>query len=106
MSNLPPLTDHMFWFNLGVQCNTTKSLSRIASDLGVDVDELVAWIEAYREPTAPKQPSDAKYGAPIGNVHNGGGAEWSLPKNAQRFAAWRKQQAGAAEARRLLEASL
>lgn len=97
--NLPPLTDHIFWANIRIQCNTTKSLAQIAAGLGVDVAELVAWIEAYREPTAPKQPLNAKYGPPIGQPKRIGNP-WSPAEAVRRQSAWERAHAGAAEARK------
>lgn len=101
MSNLPPITDHAFMRMLRDQCNTPKPMSRIASELGVDVDALCEWIMAYKEPR--QQQYQNKGAGPILADHAGDPDPWSLPANAKRFAAWRKAQAGAAETRRMLE---
>lgn len=96
--NLPPLTDHAFWRMLRVQCNTNKPMSRIAADLGVDIDDLCAWMMAYTEKVpVKKKPYVNRDSQPAAHEH------YTLSKSAQRFAAWRKQQAGAAETRRMLE---
>lgn len=98
--NLPPLDDHAFWRMLRVQCNTTKPMSRIAAELGVDPDDLCAWIMAYTEKTpAKKKEYVNRDSQPAALEH------YTLSRSAQRFAAWRKAQAGAAETRRMLEHS-
>ena len=98
--NLPPLTDHAFWRMLRVQCNTTKPMSRIAAELGVDVDDLCAWIMAYREPRKAKE-YQAKYGPPIGAPKRPGNS-WTPAAQSLRHNAWQRQHDGAAAARKAI----
>lgn len=98
MSNLPPLNDHAFWRNLRVQCNCDKPMSRIASELGVDVDELCAWIMAYKAPK--NKPYVNRESVPTFAPVSRQGDQ---TEDVKRFAAWRKAQKGAAETRLMLE---
>lgn len=96
--NLPPLSDAAFWRNLRVQSNTTKPMSQIASELGVDLDDLCAWIMAYTaKPQKRKEYVNRDSQPSVQHEH------YTTSQSAKRFAAWRKAQAGAAETRRLLE---
>jgi hypothetical protein len=99
--NLPPLSDHAFWRNLRVQTNTTKPMSQIASELGVDLDDLCAWIMAYTEKTPKKQKEYVNRDSEPVNENS----QYPASQSAQRFAAWRKAQEGAASTRRMLALS-
>lgn len=99
-NNLPPLTDHAFWRNLRVQCNTDKPMSRIAAELGVDVDDLCRWIMAYKAPKQSK-PYVNRQSPPLGFT-TPERSHWSSPQSAQRFANWRKARDGAAAARKAM----
>jgi hypothetical protein len=100
---LPPLTDHAFMRMLRIQCNTTKPMTRIAAELGVDVDDLCAWIMAYKEPRKAR-PYENKGAGPIGEPKRPGNS-WSPAAQARRQAAWLRQRDGAAATRRMLEAA-
>lgn len=96
--NLPPLSDHAFMRLLRVQVHTTKPMSQIASELGVDLDDLMAWVMAYKD---PKKAIYLNKGAdPIGKTQRAGGNGWSLAEQSRRQSAWERQRAGAAEARK------
>lgn len=93
--NLPPLTDHAFWRMLRVQCNTTKPMSRIAAELGVDVDDLCAWIMAYTEKPAHKPKEyQSKVAEAIGDPKRPGSG-WSPAAQVRRQTAWQRQRDGA-----------
>lgn len=98
--NLPPINDHAFWRMLRVQCNTDKPLSRIAAELGVDPDDLCAWIMAYRSPHAPKQYQN-KGAGPIGQPRRAG-SPWTPAEHVRRQTAWERSRDGAAEARKAI----
>lgn len=103
--NLPPLTDHAFMRALRLQCNTTKPMSRIAAELGVDVDALCAWIMAYTaKPKAKAKPYVNRQSPAIEYSHVDKD-RYGASRTAQRFAAWRKQQEGARATRLMLEAA-
>lgn len=92
--NLPPINDHAFMRLIRVQVHTTKPLAQIASELGVDVHDLMQWIEDYRE---PKRTTYQNKGAgPIGKVKRGGGNGWSLAEQSRRQTAWERSHEGAA----------
>jgi len=92
--NLPEITDHAFMRMLREQCATTKPMSRIALELGVDVDDLCAWIMEYREPHKPKAYLH-RDGPPITYGDKTVTSHYSMSKAGQRFANWRKAQEGA-----------
>lgn len=96
--NLPPLSDHAFMRLLRVQVHTTKPMSQIASELGVDLDDLMLWIMDYKDPK--KTAYQNKGAAPIGRTQRAGGNGWSLAEQSRRQSAWERQHAGAAEARK------
>jgi hypothetical protein len=98
--NLPPLSDAAFWRNLRTQTNTTKPMSQIAAELGVDLDDLCAWIMAYTDKPARK-PKEYINRDSAPAVHE----RYTTSQSAQRFAAWRKAQEGAASTRRMLALS-
>lgn len=98
--NLPPLSDAAFWRNLRVQSNTTKPMSQIAAELGVDLDDLCAWIMAYTDKPQKKKEYVNRDSEPTAKHEH-----YTTSKDAQRFAAWRKQQQGAMETRRMLALS-
>lgn len=102
--NLPPLSDAAFWRNLRVQTNTSKPMSQIASELGVDIDDLCSWIMAY---TAKPKKTKAYVNrdSPAVEFSLVDKDRFGTSKSAQRFAAWRKQQEGAKATRLLLEAA-
>lgn len=100
MTNLPPLNDHAFWRLLRVQCNCDKPMSQIASELGVDVDDLCAWIMDYKAPK--NKPYINRQSPPLAHSHVDKD-RYSAPQAAQRFANWRKAREGAAQTRRMLE---
>lgn len=101
MSNLPPITDHAFMRLVRKRCeDMSRSMAEIAEELGCTPDELCRWIMAYRQPK--NRPYISRDSIPIYHV----GSQAADPgMNARRFAAWRKAQMGAAETRRMLEAS-
>lgn len=98
-AGLPEITDHAFMRMLRLQCNTTKPMSRIAAELGVEVDALCAWIMAYTDKPAKQKAHYNRDSPPAVHEH------YTTSRSAQRFAAWRKQQQGAIETRRMLELS-
>lgn len=101
--NLPPLSDHAFMRLLRVQVHTTKPLARIALELGVDLSDLMNWIDQYKDPPKLKRDAplvNAKYGPPIGQPKRATG--WSLAEQSRRQSAWERQRAGAAEARKAM----
>ena len=66
MTNLPPLNDHAFFREVRRHCeDMSRSMSEIAADLGVDVDDLCRWIMAYKAPKAHKTVDNSKYGPAI-----------------------------------------
>lgn len=100
--NLPPLSDHAFMRLLRVQVHTTKPLERIASELGVDLGDLMNWIDQYKDPPKLKRDAplaNAKYGPPIGQPKRAS-TGWSLAEQGRRQNAWERQHAGAAQARK------
>ncbi len=103
MKNLPPITDHAFMRMLRDQCRTTKPMSRIAAELGVDVDDLCAWIMEYAPPKRQK-PYVNRQSPPLAYA-DPDRSHWSATTNAQRFMNWQKAQKGAAETIRMLEMS-
>lgn len=98
--NLPPLSDAAFWRNLRVQTNTSKPMSRIAAELGVDLDDLCAWIMCYAAKPASKKKEYVNRDSQPALLER-----YTSSQSAQRFAAWRRQQEGAAATRRMLELS-
>ena len=98
MKNLPPLDDHRFWHMLQDQCRTPKPMSRIAAELGVDIDDLCEWMMAYTSKPKSQKTYVNRLSEPAENNY------YPLSKDAQRFAAWRRAKAGAMEALRALEA--
>jgi hypothetical protein len=64
-------------------------MTQIARELGFDVDDLCAWIVAYREPRRPKAYL-RRDGPPIAALN---------PADKQRLANWQRQREAAAEAR-------
>lgn len=95
--NLPPLSDHAFMRLLRVQVHTTKPMSQIASDLGVDLDDLMLWIMEYKDPR--KKEYQNKGAGPIGEPKRPGNG-WSPAEHVRRQTAWEREQAGVAEARK------
>lgn len=78
-----------------------KPMTQIASELGVDVDDLCDFIMKYKEPRRSKyvrkaDPPIASAGKPIRN-------HWEMSEEAQRFSTWKRQREAAAEARRQLQ---
>lgn len=73
-------------------------MTTIAAELGVGVDDLCAWIMAYKEPRH-RYVDNSKGGAAIlvsdGPVRD----HWSLSESARRFEIWRKSHYGARAAR-------
>lgn len=99
MSNLPPITDHAFMREIRRHVAMPKPMSQIAADLGVDVDDLCAWIMAYREPKKHKPVDNSKYGPAIAFDGRPIRADCDLTQEAQRFKAWKRQHDGAKAAR-------
>jgi hypothetical protein len=83
-----------------VNQNPPIPMSQIAAELGVDIDELCAFIMAYKEPRQRKAFDNRSYGPPIARVTPGNVDHWSQPEQAQRFLNWRRARDGAAQARR------
>lgn len=103
--NLPPLSDHAFWRMLRLQCNTNKPMTRIAAELGVDIDDLCAWMMAYTEkPQHKAKEYQSKVAGAIG-APNRPGNSWSPAAQVRRQTAWARQREGAAATRRMLEAA-
>lgn len=99
MSNLPPITDHAFMRLVSKRCeDMSRSMAEIAAELGCSPDELCRWIMSYRQPKA--KPYFNRDSIPTFEVSKQAGSDTN---DARRFAAWRKQHAGAAETRRMLE---
>lgn len=102
MSNLPPLTDHAFARLVEKRLqNFDRSTAEIAEELGCTPDELCRWFLSYRKPKEkrallPVEPITYA-GKPLRDMDD--------YDRARRFAAWRRAQTGAAETRRMLEAS-
>lgn len=103
--NLPPISDHAFMRLLRVQVHTTKPLARIASELGVDLHDLMDWIDQYKDPPKLKRDAplaNAKYGPPIGQPKRATGG-WSRAVSARMKADWERQHNGAEEALKMME---
>lgn len=99
MSNLPPLTDHAFMRLVRKRCeDMSRSMAEIAGELGCTPDELCRWIMAYREPRKDKPLPVVEPITYAGHRLN----DLEDFDRARRFEAWRRQQAGAAETRRML----
>lgn len=92
--NLPPLSDHAFMRLLRVQVHTTKPMSQIASELGVDLDDLMLWIMDYTAKPKKQKPYVNRQSPPLAYA-DPDRSHWSAPQTAQRFANWRKAQEGA-----------
>lgn len=73
-------------------------MTQIAHELGEDVDDLCAWIMAYKDPRP--NTSIKRDGPPIAlrdaTVKR---YPWSASQNAQRFANWKRAHEGAKAAR-------
>lgn len=102
--NLPPTTDGAFWRMLRVQCNTNKPMSRIAAELGVDLDDLCAWMMAYTGKPKKQKPY-VNRNSPAIEFSSVDKDRYGSSKSAQRFAAWRRQQEGAKATRLMLESA-
>jgi hypothetical protein len=76
-------------------------MTQIASELGVDVDDLCEFIFKYKEPR--RRPYVRKSDPPITIDDSPIRDHWSLSQVAQRFANWKRQHDGAAEARARLD---
>lgn len=98
--NLPEITDHAFMRMLREQCATPKPMSRIAIELGVDVDDLCAWILAYKEPK--RKPYVNRMSEPVTYAGMAIRSDDDYRRAAARFAAWKRQHDGVVETRRLL----
>jgi len=100
MSNLPPITEHAFMREIRKLVNATppKPMTRIASDLGVDVDELCAWVMEYKEPK--RKAYQHRDGMPLPEQSLPQREHWGLSGDAQRLANWRRQKEAAAAARK------
>lgn len=98
--SLPPITDHAFMRLVSKRCeDMSRSMAEIAAELGCSPDELCRWIMSYRQPKA--KPYFNRESIPVFEVSKqGDGADTN---DARRFAAWRKQKAGAAATRKMLE---
>ena len=84
---------------------TPMSMTAIAAELGVHVDELCHWImSVYREPPKRQKAYNTRHMPAIGFSEQET-AKWSATDNARRFTAWKRARDGAAETRRMLEAA-
>lgn len=99
--NLPPLTDHAFMREIRrlVKAEPPKPMTRIAADLGVDVDDLCAWIMAYKEPKRKAYVN--RMSEPVTYAGRSIRSDDDYRKAAAKFAAWKRQHDGAAETRLL-----
>lgn len=84
--------DHELWALVRKRVAQGMVMTGIADELGLSVDELCAWIMAYREPR-PARVRNTKANGPAVSPH------YSLSKDAQRMANWRRSQAAAIVAR-------
>lgn len=96
-----PDTDEKLWAYVRARVNARPAvtMSHIARELGLHVDDLCAWIMAYREPRPTKGEQRKKPGPPMLLAGTSGGQVWSQSRQARAFAAWRKQHDGAVRAR-------
>lgn len=94
--NLPPLSDHAFMRTIRQQVATPKPMSRIALELGVDVDDLCAWIMAYKEPK--RKPYVNRMSEPVTYAGRAIRSDDDYRKAAARYAAWKRAKEGAAKA--------
>jgi transposase-like protein len=97
---LPPITDHAFMRLVRERCkNMDRSMAEIAEELGCNVDDLVRWIMAYREPKKHRSVDTTKYGPAIAFDGRAIRTNADLSSEAARFKAWKRQHDGAKAAR-------
>lgn len=91
-------TNHELWRLVQKRVAEPIPMTQIAAELGFDVDELCAWIMAYREPKRRKYvgrdgPAITWRDVPIRDNHD-------MSAAGQRFANWKRAHDAAAEARK------
>lgn len=99
-------TNHELMKLVKKRVETPMSMTAIAAEIGVHVDDLCHWIMCvYREKPrhAPKDYQHPSKSA-IGFSDHATG-RWSASEDARRFVAWKKARDGAAATRRMLEAA-
>lgn len=91
-------TNHALWQLIQRRVATPIPMSQIAAELGFDVDELCAWIMAYRRPkkrsryvNRDSEPAITWHGAPIRD-------HYSMSQAAERYANWKRAHDAAAKA--------
>jgi hypothetical protein len=80
---------------LNVRIPAAIPFEAICAEFDVTEDELVRFVLAYREPRKAKYQSP-RFAALAPPLH-GTNTKWAEPSDAQRFAAWRRAQQGAAQ---------
>lgn len=95
--------DRTLWRLVQVRLEAGASWEDIAEELGCSWREIVDWVLAYKEERHQGFLNvRAREHFAFVELHD---RDASLAANAQRFAIWRKQQAGAKAAREQLEAT-
>lgn len=99
-----PADPAAFWKRLQDLVNDGYSMAVIADKVGWDCDELCRWMLAYEAPKVQKAKSYAnRMSEAIEPISPNRADVWAKPNDARRFLMWRKQQMGAAEARKQIE---
>lgn len=90
-------TDHELMQLIRNRVEQGIPMSQIASEIGVETDDLCDWIMQYKEPR--RRRSVRKDDPPIKVNDKPIVNHWSLSQAAQRFANWQKSRDGARQAR-------
>lgn len=97
-----PATDDALFTHIRDRANVRPAIpwEVIAYDLGMTVPDLLDWFLAYREPKRDKHRLARRGPAPMLLATHPGGGQYTMSRDAQRFANWRKASEAAAAARR------
>jgi len=90
-------TNHALWRLLRKRVLEPTPMTQIAAELGFDVDDLCAWIMAYREPK--RKPYVNRMSEPQITWRGKSVGDLSVETNARRFENWRREHEAAAAAR-------
>jgi hypothetical protein len=97
-----PATDAELFTYISSRANERPAVpwEEIAEELGVAVQDLLNWFLAYRQPKRDRHQLARKGSMPMLLATNPSGGQYTLSRDAQRFANWRRASVGAAAARR------